>query len=204
MKTIFAIMLLVLSSLAQAADPLVDSIYPRMSEFRAALVKEALPHRRSLVVEELVDTMAMHDVDVIVSAHPVQGGAHYFPGVIIVGSTMASLPREQLAFVLAHEYGHHVRGHWRSTLSRGLGLASAAGKPASTIEELAPFTIQAVTPETSHHDELDADRAAIVLLKSFGLYDEKAITTMLTTFGDDASSTHPSALARIKAITAVE
>jgi Zn-dependent protease with chaperone function len=202
MKALFALMLFVVSAFAHA-EVSMEEVHIKMAEARAALVKSTLPHRRSLTVDELADTMEMHDVDILVSTKPMDNGAVYFQGVIIIGAEMAALPREQLAYVLAHEYGHHTRMHWRSFLSRGAGLAQSMGKTVTSVEELASFAVMAVTPMTSHSDELDADRAAVVTLRKFGLYNEKAIAAVLHHFGDADSDSHPGASARVKAMSVV-
>lgn len=204
MKVIFALILALASTLAQAQQSTLEKISPEIDQFRQALVESAKPFRHSLLVDELVNKMEMHDVDVFVSTKTIDGGAIYFPGVIVIGADVAALPREQLAFVLAHEYGHHTRMHWLSTLSRGVGLAAAAGQAWSTFAELHIFTELAATPECGRDNELDADKAAVLLLKSSGLYDQKAVATMLTTFANTSDTdSHPSASNRIRAIAEI-
>jgi len=204
MKVIFALVLVLASALAQAQESTLEKIGPQINQFRQLLLKSAKPYRRSLVVDELVEKMGMLDVDVYVSTQTVPGGAMYFPGIILIGADVADLPREQMAFVLAHEYAHHTRMHWSSTLSRGVGLARAAGKAWSTFEELHPFTEKAVTPECSREDELDADKTAVLLLKSSGLYNQNAVADLLLKLAEPMDSdTHPGALTRINAIAAV-
>jgi Zn-dependent protease with chaperone function len=204
MKVIFALVLVLASSLAQAQESTLEKIGPQINQFRQTLLKAAMPYRRSLVVDELVEKMGMLDVDVYVSRQSVPGGALYFPGVILIGADLADLPREQMAFVLAHEYAHHTRMHWSSTLSRGLGLALAAGKAWSTFEDLRPFTEKADTPECSRESELDADEAAVRLLKSSGLYNQNAVADLLLKIAEPTDSdTHPGALTRINAMAAV-
>lgn len=200
MKSIIVIILLAVSTLAQAGEAFSNTVHQRLGTLRIELEKSAGPFQRSLVVEELVEKMSMHDVDVKVSTKSFSNGALYFPGVIILGKDMANLPREQLAFILAHEYGHHMRAHWHSTLSRGVGLASAKGKSLTTVEELVPFLQEAVTPETSHADEHDADLTAIKLLKQHGLLNEKAVFEMFIAFGENTSGTHPSSIQRLQAM----
>jgi Zn-dependent protease with chaperone function len=204
MKVIFALVLVLASALAQAQESTLEKIGPQINQFRQTLLKSAMPYRRSLVVDELVEKMGMLDVDVYVSTQSIPGGAMYFPGIILVGADVADLSREQLAFVLAHEYGHHTRMHWSSTLSRGAGLAYAAGKAWSTFDELHPFTEQAATPERSRDNELDADKAAVLLLKSTGLYNQKAISDLLLKIAEPTDTdTHPGALVRVKAMAAI-
>lgn len=204
MKVIFALMLVLASALGHAHESTLEKLAPELANSREFLVKSAMPFRRSLVVDELVEKMEMHDVDVFVSTKTFDGGALYFPGVILIGADVAKLPREELAFVLAHEYGHHTRMHWTSTLSRGAGLAYAAGKAWSTYAELHQFTEMAASPELNRHNELDADKAAILRLKSYGLYDYKAVISLLARVADPSDTvTHPSASARIAAILGI-
>jgi len=204
MKRIFAILLVMVSTLAQAQKSTLEKVEPQINQVRAALLESAKPFTRSLLIDELVEKMEMHDVDVIVTTKSVPGGAMYFPGIILVGVDVIGLPRAQLAYVLAHEYGHHTRMHWTSTLSRGAGLAYAAGKEWSTFEEISKFTDQAMTPEFCRSNELDADRAAVLLLKSFGQYDQKAVASLLSKIAEPSDTdTHPSASTRIAAMAAI-
>ena len=204
MKSIIVIILLAVSTLAQAGESFSDTFYQKLGMMRSELVKAAGPFQRSLVVDELVEKMSMLDVDVKVSTRSLSEGALYFPGVIIIGKDMANLPREQLAFIIAHEYGHHMRTHWHSTLSRGVGLATAKGKSLTTVEELVPFLQAAVTPETSHADEHEADRTAVMLLKQYGLFSEKSLFELFSNLGEGASDTHPSTVQRLQVMLGLQ
>lgn len=202
MKFFIAIMLSALSMLAHAEDRLEEMLNAKVASLRVELLNEAGPYQRVAVVEELVQAMSMHDVDVRVSQKPIPGGAIYYPGVILIGADLADLPRAQMAFILAHEYGHHVRRHWKATLSRGVGLALAAGVTVKAAEDLDPFVDAAVTPETKHRDEYEADASAVVLLKHAKLYDVAAIEKLMQRIGADESVTHPSGADRVKAMKA--
>jgi Zn-dependent protease with chaperone function len=127
----------------------------------------------------------------------------YFPGAIIVSNSIANLPREQLAFVLAHEHGHHVQAHWRAILSRGLAFAKEHGGENVDIHALTGFLQTVQTSSISHTHEYEADGHAASLLKSVGLFDTASIEALLKHVGAVESDSHPGRRARMNAIAQI-
>lgn len=193
MRLILWAVMLCLSLSAGAADrsQLDRMLDDQVGSIRAGLLRDAGPYLRSTAVDEIVEAMSLADVDVLVSSRPFPGGALYFPNMIILGANMLELPRAELAFVIAHEYGHHVHQHWKSTLTRGVVLALAAGVTPRSVDELVPYVEAGVTSDVRYRDEYEADAVAARLLSAAGLFNAQAIERLLLRIGASPAPSHP-------------
>ncbi|HEX2839512.1 MAG TPA: M48 family metallopeptidase [Phycisphaerales bacterium] len=138
---------------------------------------------------------------------------------------------DELAFILAHEYGHMRGGHLVTAVKRKYATAFVAGMAAGLASGVANYQAQAnpyysstqynmdlqnarnlamaiMLSYTPHQpiDEHDADEKAIELLLAAGLPIDRAdkfFERMLARFGDTKSNTHPAPSARIARVRAL-
>lgn len=196
MKVIFlAVWFLLFSStaFAQSTPSLEDAL---VKDGLSAVLDAIGPGVDNPRVTALAARLNLSDVIIVVSEFDLAGEAGYFPGYIFIGRRTANLPDAQLAFVLAHEYGHHLRQHWRVHLSRGVAAALQAGVVVKTSADVSEYIWQEKSREVSHAHELQADADALLRIKEAGLYDEEQLIAFFRSFPDEGES-HPSATVRI-------
>lgn len=140
-------------------------------------------------------------LDVMVVAVPdnVFGLGVYFPGVIVVDSQLNDESDEVIAFILSHEYGHHLAQHWRAAMGRALALSQDKGieDPVKILELLDGNP----APAQSHQQEFEADKLAKELMIYNKLWSPAEVRRLFQgTLKRHESLSHPSSVDRLKAL----
>jgi Zn-dependent protease with chaperone function len=121
--------------------------------------------------------------------------------MVVANQLLADLPEAERLFVLAHELGHVVLGHWSQmtvlyrkwipgpvTQDRTDAIAAALGSEASTL---------------SYRQEFEADAYAGRTLRMLGIPDSQILPVFSHMGEMDSFATHPSADQRIAALHAL-
>jgi len=122
--------------------------------------------------------------------------------VIVVNQSLAELGEGERLFILAHELGHVVMGHWpqmnRVYLSWVPGevvqqqtdaVASQLGREASTL---------------AHRQEFEADAYGLRVLRGLGHPPQAAMSTFVTMGVRNDTATHPGTRKRLASLRAAE
>lgn len=157
-------------------------------------------------IGQVANAMSMKDVDIRV-AEETDIFAMYYPGIIVVDAKLERLPKSVIAFVLAHEYGHHVHAHWKEVLSLGIRKAQMTSRALSSMSDLTACIAEGRSGQSSverHQPEFEADEYAVRLTQYFNLYNEyQVISFMMNEFGDvGETDSHPDIRVRLDEIYA--
>ncbi len=120
--------------------------------------------------------------------------------IIVANESLADLPEGERIFILAHEIGHVVNGHWQQmgglyrrwipgdvTPSQTDPVAGALGRDASGL---------------AHRQEFEADAFALQALRRLGFAPEVAVSAFMRQGLQQDTATHPGTRKRLAALRA--
>lgn len=185
---------------AHAAD--ITEVLERSQAQRLASLPEAPPGARSEALHASFEALRQAlPAGLTVELRVVQGPvlAETLHGrVIVVHEQLGAMPEATRRFVLAHELGHVMAGHWQQlalvyrrwvpgevTRDRTDPVAGALGREAS---------------ELSHRHEYDADAFALRLLSRLGHAPQDAWDAFLRLGMTQDTATHPGTRKRLAAM----
>ncbi len=185
---------------AQATAGMEEQLHQHVKQLQAGMVREAAKLAQpSSKVSALVKKMNLLDIEVFVIPDNPFGVGMYFPGAIVLDSRVEEESEEYIAYLLAHEYGHHLARHWAAELARAASLSSAYG--ISSPQEALALLGEHRDPATSHRHEFEADAYAKQLLEYNKLWSPDAVRRVLTKgVATSETPTHPARDARLKAM----
>jgi beta-barrel assembly-enhancing protease len=137
-----------------------------------------------------------------INAYALPGGFVFVTEALLV---RCGGDRDEVAFLLAHEIGHILRGHARDRLTAGVFLNAVAARLPGTGRMLSEVLAKGYSREL----ELEADREAVLLMRAAGFDPTAAIRALQrlaggpsdTTGVDEYFSTHPPYRERIEEVT---
>lgn len=122
--------------------------------------------------------------------------------LVVANETLAALPEGERLFILAHELGHVVSGHWSQ-----MGDLFQKYVPGEVTQAHTDAVSEALGRDASRlarRHEFDADAFALRTLRQLGYADVHA-SAALSHFGFQRSSaTHPSTRQRLAALCEIE
>lgn len=122
--------------------------------------------------------------------------------VVVVHAALADLPEGERLFILAHELGHVVGGHWQQ-----LGRLYQRWVPGEVTREKTDPVAQALGREASglsHRHEYEADVFALQALRSLSRPSQDAYASFVRQGLLHDTATHPGTRKRIASLRAAE
>lgn len=122
--------------------------------------------------------------------------------VIVANEALAALPEGERMFILAHELGHVVLGHWSQM--GDLYQRYIPGKVTRAQTDAVSDALGRAASGMARRHEFDADAFALRTLRELGHADEQALSA-LSRFGFHRdSATHPGTRQRIAALCEID
>lgn len=122
--------------------------------------------------------------------------------VVVANETLAALPEGERLFILAHELGHVVSGHWSQ-----MGELFHRHVPGAVTQAHTDAVSEVLGRDASRlarQQEFDADAFALRTLRELGYADAHAMAA-LSRFGFQRdSATHPGTRQRLAALCAID
>lgn len=180
--------------LSKASEKEVSEL---MGQHISELVRDVLANKVATPkLEAIALQLGIKDVAILaIDASPL-GLAAYAKGHIIVDAALENAPKEVIAFVLAHEYGHHTKEHWRGTLARAIAVAKEQN--VHEPELILSYVSKVKDKAQAHANEFEADAFAKNLVASKGLWNGLVVEDFFEkNFNNDESDSHPSMTARM-------
>jgi Zn-dependent protease with chaperone function len=118
--------------------------------------------------------------------------------VVVANESLADLPEGERDFILAHELGHVVSGHWLQ-----LGLLYKRWIPGAVTPETTDPVAGPLGREASrqaHRHELEADAYALNALKQIGRPVQDAFSVFLREGVTNDTATHPGTRKRVASL----
>lgn len=120
--------------------------------------------------------------------------------VIVANEALADLPEAERSFLIAHEIGHVVNGHWLQ-----MGLVYKHWIPGEVRPETTDPVAGALGREaagTAHRQELEADLFALHALEQLGVPADAAFSSLRLMGLQQDTATHPGTRKRIASLRA--
>jgi len=161
---------------------------------RAAVIRRSFQH--------LIDTLGIErPVSLkIVSGSTVAETVH--GDVVVANELLAGLPEGERLFILAHELGHVVMGHWGQ-----MGLLFQRYVPGAVTPEVTNAIANDLGRDASalaHQHEFDADAFALRTLRRLGCADTHAGSVLARFDSGRDTATHPGTRRRMAALMAID
>lgn len=122
--------------------------------------------------------------------------------IVVANESLAALPEGERLFILAHELGHVVTGHWSE-----MGALFQKYVPGTVTQAQTDAVAQALGRAASglvRRHEFDADAFALRTLREMGYADAHAMSA-LSRFGFHRdTATHPGTRQRVTALCAID
>lgn len=122
--------------------------------------------------------------------------------IVVANEALANLPEGERLFVLAHELGHVVIGHWDQlvqvyqkwvpgavTQQQTDGVAEPLGRDASTL---------------AHRQEFESDAFGLRAVRTLGLSEQDAVAAFMDLGMRNETATHPGTRKRVAALRSIE
>jgi hypothetical protein len=122
--------------------------------------------------------------------------------IVAVNADLARLPEGERLFVLAHELGHAVQGHWQA-----MGRVYSRHIPGPVTPEHTDPVTEALGRDMaalSQRNELDADAWGLTLLRAAGFDSTDAVRFFVRGGLRRGTPTHPGTLQRVAALVGPE
>lgn len=120
---------------------------------------------------------------------------------VVANESLADLPEGERLFVLAHELGHVMLGHWAQ-----LGLMYQKWVPGA----VTPAQTDAVATQLgregsalSHRQEYEADAFGLRLVRSLGLTEQDVMAAFMDLGVRNDTATHPATRKRVAALRSI-
>lgn len=204
MKTLATFLVCVISFITCGvchADFSEAELYASVEEGRLQMIQLSGPYVADYRVSKLVEDMHI-DVPVLVRKSEHGELAFYYPGVIILGGQVLDESDESLAFIIAHEYGHHIEAHWKQVVSRAFAVSSAEHVTHADLSAFTRYMGSVQTAEIQHRSEFEADAAGARIARAGGHYDQDKVSDFFKRHAQAASGSHPETTARFERIVA--
>ncbi|MFM9917798.1 MAG: M48 family metalloprotease [Rhizobacter sp.] len=155
-----------------------------------------------LSLQRLLRTLEIHQqVELrIISGDTVAETVH--GGVVVANEALAVLPEGERLFILAHELGHVVLGHWSQM--GDLYQQYIPGKVTQAKTDAVSDALGRAASAMARRQEFAADAFALRTLREMGFADAHAVSA-LSRFGFHRdSATHPGTRQRLAALCAID
>ncbi len=122
--------------------------------------------------------------------------------VVVVNEALADLPEGERLFVVAHELGHVVLGHWAQ-----LGLLYQKWVPGAVIQEHTDAVAALLGRDASalaHRQEFEADAFGLRIVRALGHSEQDALAVFAGMGVPHDTATHPGTRKRVAALRAIE
>ena len=122
--------------------------------------------------------------------------------VIVANVSLAAEPEGERLFVLAHELGHLINGHWAH-----FGSAFKKHIPGEVVQQQTDAVAPLLGPELSalsHRHEFDADAYALRALEQMGFGLDTALASFLRHGMQQDTATHPGTRKRVAHLRVIE
>lgn len=138
-------------------------------------------------VAEMLSARAGYDLDIsltVIDSAVIGANAFAFPGgtIAVTEELIALLDHDELLSVIAHEIGHIERRHALKNAVESFGLTMLAyvwlGQGDIVIQRLSDFMVHTWNLKNSREAELEADRAAIEILRASDIRPENFISAL--------------------------
>lgn len=197
MKKLFAIIALVVCTFnVSAHDALSPEFLKLVSQQAEEVDKQLAPFADNTRASRLAARLGITDVKIKVTSGLTLNAA-YSPGTIYIGSDLMLESDETVAFIIAHEYGHHVHAHWRVNLLRGMAHAAEDNEELN-FSAVVINTLASETPAERQAHETEADIVGATLASQAGLFDEIALSKLFSKLA--VTDTHPETDTRMKSV----
>ncbi|CAN5412542.1 hypothetical protein BH11PSE9_BH11PSE9_19610 [soil metagenome] len=121
---------------------------------------------------------------------------------VVANEALADLPEGERLFVLAHELGHVMLGHWAQ-----LGLLYQKWVPGAVTQAQTDAVAPQLGREGSalaHRQEFEADAFGLRLVRSLGLTEQDALAAFMDLGVHNDTATHPATRKRVAALRSIE
>ena len=122
--------------------------------------------------------------------------------MIVANASLADMPEGERLFVLAHELGHLINGHWSH-----LGSAFKRRIPGEVARPHTDEVAALLGPELSalaHRHEYDADAYGLRAVQQLGFGLDAALASFLRHGVQQDTATHPSTRKRVAHLRVIE
>jgi Zn-dependent protease with chaperone function len=167
----------------------------RLDVLRAAVVDGARAETVRASFKKVLDNAGVDvQVDLLVVRGPVW--AETLNGrTIVVHEALGDRSEGERLFVLAHELGHVVQGHWREV--GALYLEHVPGEVVQEATDAVAGTLGRAASAQSHRHEFDADAFALRLIRRLGFDVDAAISVFQFAHAQMDTATHPGTRKRV-------
>jgi Zn-dependent protease with chaperone function len=120
--------------------------------------------------------------------------------IVVANEKLADLTEGERLFVLAHELGHVVNGHWLQ-----MGLVYRRWVPGDvTPDKTEPVAGQLgrEASQLAHQQEFEADTFALGMLRRFGRSSDEALSAFMHLGMQQDTATHPGTRKRLASLRA--
>jgi Zn-dependent protease with chaperone function len=188
------------------ADGIVEVLYRSQQARLESLPPAPDATARTAVVrqsfQQLIDTLGIErPVGLqIISGLTVAETVH--GDVVVANEFLAGLPEGERLFILAHEIGHVVMGHWGQ-----VGLLFQRYVPGEVTPEVTNAVANDLGRDASalaHQHEFDADAFALRALRRMGFADTHAGSVLARFDPGRDTATHPGTRRRMAALMAID
>ena len=171
------------------AMPLADPASPRAQLLRQSFdtVVRALPNLpavdlRIVVGETVAETLHGH--------------------IVVANEALADLPERERLFILAHELGHVMLGHWTQ-----LGLLYLKWVPGAVVQHETDAVAALLGRDASaqsYRHEYEADAFGLRTVRALGGSEQDAIAAFIALGARNDTATHPGSRNRVAALRAID